>query len=162
MVRLTEQDIARFWSKVKVATPDECWEWQGHLFHNGYGAFSLCTPNAKTTVKAHRVAYILAHGEIPDGLSVCHSCDNPACCNSAHLWLGTQAENNADRDRKGRRKGPQGEHHHKAILTESDVKEIRQRYALGGVTHEQLGLEYGVHESTISRITLRLNWKHLE
>jgi hypothetical protein len=91
----------RFWSKVAYvgAGPDDCWEWDASRDKYGYGQFSMghseCDP-------AHRVAYALAHGAVPAGLFVCHSCDNPPCVNPSHLWLGTAADNNRDRDLKGR------------------------------------------------------------
>lgn len=97
--------LARFWSKVdRSGGPDACWPWLASKRSSGYGQIAL----GGTVVGAHRVAWEIANGPVPDGLSVCHNCpdrDDPSCVNPAHLWLGTQKENVADTIDKGRKMG---------------------------------------------------------
>lgn len=90
----------RFWSKVQKT--DGCWEWQGGHFTHGYGR----AWDGERQVLAHRLAFVLASGAIPDGMHVLHKCDVPLCVNPEHLFLGTHADNMADCGEKGRRRNP--------------------------------------------------------
>jgi hypothetical protein len=141
----------RFWEKVDRRGPDDCWEWLASKSRKGYGNFSAngCAG------KAHRYAYELHYGPIPDNMCVCHNCpagDNPACVNPAHLWLGTINDNNTDRDNKGRDRHPTGEKHWAARFTNSEVREIRkQRFDLG-ISARKLAKMYGVSLGTMKRI----------
>lgn len=87
----------RFWSKVNITDLLSCWEWTGFK-NKGYGQLEF----RGKTQRAHRVVWMLIYGEIPDGLCVLHHCDNPSCCNPAHLFLGTMLDNNRDMIKKGR------------------------------------------------------------
>lgn len=144
----------RFWAKVDKRGPDECWEWQGFRDKDGYG-------NAHSNGRpwgAHRVAYELLVGPIPDGLWVLHSCDNPPCCNIAHLFLGTHMDNVRDRDAKHRNRPPKGERHGCAKLTANAVADIRKMYATGKWSQRLLGLKYGVNQSHVSAIVRGKYW----
>ena len=152
-----ENTANRFWSKTLVRPPKECWEWQGYKGTGGYGQVSF---NGKRTT-AHRVAWELSQGSISDGLVVCHHCDNPACVNPAHLFLGTPADNLGDARQKGRWRAPAGEQQGQAKLTNEQVIAIRRRYGAGDVTQKQLAPFYGITASSVSRIIRREGWKHL-
>lgn len=146
----------RFWDKVLIG--DGCWEWVAHKNNDGYGAIRY---NRKM-VKAHRLAWILTNGDIPEGLCVCHKCDNPACVRPGHLFLGTRKENMRDMAAKGRNYVPDvtGAKNPGAKLSVKQVQEIRAR-ALAGETQAALGREFGLTQSGISNITRKNRWKHI-
>jgi len=153
-------DAERFWAKVDKS--GECWNWTGYFDTSGYGQISM----SGNAVLAHRYSYIIHHPltinlrEHPE-ICVCHKCDNRKCVNPAHLFLGSVTDNNRDREAKGRGNQPKGEKQPASKLTEQQVREIRIKYANGGLNQRQLALEYGVHFGTISKIILRKNWKHI-
>jgi hypothetical protein len=96
-VKLSELDLIRFWSKIDVRGPEECWPWKATVNRSGHGRFFL---NGKLE-SAHRVAFFIHHGKLPASCS-CHHCDNPPCCNFKHLFDGTKSENAIDSVKKGR------------------------------------------------------------
>lgn len=96
----------RFSRRVDVRSPSECWPYLGVITQHGYGTMSITVAGVSRPVGAHRIAYRIAKGPIPDGMVVMHSCDNPRCVNPAHLSLGTQRENMADMFAKGRKRAP--------------------------------------------------------
>jgi hypothetical protein len=145
----------RFWSHVAIGSDDECWPWLAYRNWDGYGRFRIGEGN----VLAHRHAFELTRSAVPDGLRVLHDCDNPCCCNPAHLHLGTIAENNAERNARGRE--ARGERNGRARLTEADVRAIRARLAHGH-SHTSVADAFGVHSKTIYQLAYGLTWRHVQ
>ena len=164
--------IARFWRKVEKT--NSCWLWTAAKGEKGYGMFSVGgsrNPDGtrrNSMVAAHRFSFELVNGSIPDhdsfhGYCVLHRCDNPACVNPAHLFLGTNKDNVQDMDAKGRRVtvAARGSKHANAVLTEDGVREIVRRHRDDGVTQLQLSREYGVCHATVNHIFTGRLWGHL-
>jgi len=170
--------LYRFWAKVDKS--GDCWLWTGakHSVAFPYGEIGVDGRPRGT----HRVSWELAHGPIPPGVCVCHTCDTPACVNPAHLFLGTDADNAWDKVRKGR--APRGDTHPNRLhperlrwkdthayrqnpslmgrkLTAADVLAIRARWEAGDVMQKQLAAEYGVTPTAVCLILKRKSWKHL-
>jgi hypothetical protein len=151
----------RLWGKVLKAGPEECWEWQGARGTNGHGRTMHYRDGQRIWTAAHRLAWELTFGMIPEGTFVCHKCDNPPCCNPDHLFLGSAADNTWDMVTKGR--------HGSVRLTPEQVAEIRSRYTRnyapmlsrsglpngGGRMRSntrELAAEFGVHESYLKSL----------
>lgn len=151
--------MKRFWEKVKIGSSSECWEWIAGKDFDGYGQFRL----DRTTRSAHRIAWELIYGGIPEGLCVLHHCDNPACVNPKHLFLGTQIDNIRDRDKKGRVAHNYGEKNGRgtAKLTKKDVFEIR-KLLQRGLTQKEIAEMFGVVHQTISKIAIGIRWVWLK
>lgn len=153
----------RFWSKVNKDTPNGCWLWTAGT-RKGYGIFHFTSGSTF----AHRVAWILTHGDIPSSVDVCHNCpngDNKLCVNPAHMFIGTRSDNTKDLWAKGKGVLPprgrnKGERQGKAKLTDEKVIELRRRHA-NGESVESLIEFAGVNDSTTWKAIHRHTWKHL-
>lgn len=148
----------QFWAKVEKT--DTCWLWRGchdHIRPDAYGYVRYCHEK----YRAHRLAWMLANGPIPDGLFVCHRCDTPLCVNPDHLFLGTAQDNSDDKCQKGRERYDVGSAHPRAKLTEADVLEIRRLRDQGLATIAELSERYAVAHPTISSVATRRSWRHL-
>lgn len=150
----------RFWSKVNIGSDDECWEWKARRNYKGYGQFQV---RAARPASAHRVAYALLHADhlLTKEDLVCHTCDNRACCNPRHLFLGSPQTNMDDMIAKGRQRHPPcfGEANNFSRLTENDVRSIRELF--GKVPTGQLAKTYNIHRDNIYHIVKGKTWKHI-
>lgn len=148
-----EDQNRRFWMKVSRSSPTECWLWIGAKKPTGYGNIR----RDKKYTTAHRVSWEIHFGEVPNGMQVLHSCDNPSCCNPHHLMLGTSMSNHIDMVKKGRSNSNHknrryGEENSKHKLSADQVKEIRRKYIPGLIRQKDIGNEYGVSQVLVSLI----------
>lgn len=165
--------LERFWSKVdRSAGLHGCWWWTAAaLKPHGYGQFAF----GGRSQMAHRVAWMLSYGPIPDGMQVCHHCDHPRCVRPDHLFLGTNADNIADRMAKGRDSSPRGiwnrsvtdpttrvfgERNGEARLTEAMIHEIRAAVA-AGESQRGVARRLGLHRTTVWRMMNGRSWAHV-
>lgn len=176
---LSEKDKSRFWAKVDKNGPTQphmetaCWEWIAGKNSDGYGAFTI----GSALFRSHRVAFAI-DGNVHDEEkpNILHRCDFPACVNPSHLWAGTNAENTADMDSKGRSRKSKGEDHYLRVnpelvargeqtsgakLTAEIVATIRSRHASGGILLRELAEEFGVTRALIGYIVNRKIWQHV-
>ena len=157
MEKLNSKTINKFNSLIRKT--NKCWLWIGCKDKDGYGRKGI----KKKTFKAHRIAYFLHYGILPDDKLVCHSCDNPSCVNPKHLFLGDWNDNVQDMMKKGRYvqggKPHPGEKNGRALMKEKEVREIYSKYKKK--PYSELAKEYGVTKSCIQNIMLKKSWKHL-
>lgn len=176
--------LARFWKRVKRRTKTQCWPWLGPA--DPYGRIRIDGRRWST----HRLSWWIHFGEIPKGLSVLHSCDNPPCCNPNHLWLGTTKDNMADMSKKGRaakglrhgthtqpgsrryglengsythpekRVHTRGEKCGTSKITRQQMKQIRARYKPRKVTQRALAKEYGISQTEVCKIIHKERWQY--
>jgi len=159
MIFLDCQQMNRFYSRLLPALASNCVEYQGCRIKDGYG---LAWTDSGLQL-AHRVAYFLATGVDPGELEVCHTCDNPPCCNIKHLFLGTQLDNMQDCAQKGRRDYSwiqSGESCPNHKLTEGEVREIRFKHFMG-IPQVELAVEYNTAYSNICMIVNYRTWRHI-
>ncbi|CAB4133770.1 HNH nuclease [uncultured Caudovirales phage] len=137
-----------------------CWEWKGKLSQDGYGSFQKVIDGKKTEIAAHRRSYEIFKGEIPEGMQVCHSCDNARCCNPDHLWIGTPRDNTQDCIKKGRRSPEKNRAIAAGKLTEDEVREIRELYK-NGSSQKELQEKFKISQSQVSGILTYRFWRHV-
>lgn len=148
------QPLTAVLDSIRIGLAWECWEWMRGRNQFGYGQKWR---NGRTNY-AHRVTWEAFFGAIPEGMYVLHACDNRPCCNPGHLFLGTYADNNADKAAKGR--APLGEALPVSKLTETDVLEIRA-WRASGETLKALASVYGVTPEAIGHVVRRRAWRHV-
>jgi len=151
----TPEDIERFLSKINRRSETECWEWTAGK-ESGYGRFRVGGRDGKAYI-ATRLMWRLVHGTDPAGQLILHTCDNRACCNPAHLFIGSDTDNSRDREAKGRGNHARGQEHGLTSLTDEDVVHIYQ----SSESHAELGRRYGVSDVTIRNIREGKTWQHV-
>ena len=153
----------RFWEKVDKRGQDECWPWTGFLNKYGYGQIGRGGKYGGQRLSS-RLSYELHFGIVPDDLDVCHHCDNPACVNPSHLFLGTHADNMRDCWSKGRGRcdgaGRRGSTNGNHRLTEIQVETIRD-LAKSGRSYRGLARQFSVSKTLVSFIVRRTVWTHI-
>lgn len=148
----------RFWDRVEIKGPDECWPFLGRKQHKGHGEIYYMGRYCS----AHRISWELTNGPIPEGKWILHHCDNPPCCNPKHLYPGTALDNARDACERHRWPDRRGSNNNAAKLTESQASEIRRLYASGKEIQERLAVRFGVGQGAISAVINRKTFQNVE
>jgi len=151
------EHLKKIFDKAVIRKQDGCWGWKNKLHKTGYGVLQY---NGRQT-GAHRVSWIIHNGKIPEGLVVCHKCDNKKCTRADHLFLGTYKDNSRDMAKKGRGGKLKGDRCPWSKLDVAKVKKIKQLLKLG-VTAIRIAKDFNVHPGTIYDIKHGKNWKHVK
>ena len=155
---LTDADAIRFWSGAEITSADSCWVWKRKTGKRGYGQTSVYQNRKSRTALAHRVAWQLTYGEIPEGMHVCHRCDNPSCVNPSHLFLGSPFVNVHDMITKGRRVLVRGESSPNSKLTIDQVRWIR---ANSDRSTGELARQLAISRQSVRDVIAGRTWKHV-
>ncbi len=167
-LQITHEAIRFFWSKNNVGPlPDQknvhyqgldkCWLWSGSLAPDGYGKVKIKDKHTS----AHRLSWVIHNGEIPSGMQVLHKCDNRSCVNPNHLVLGTNAENTADRVRKGRSNPAKGNQLPQSKLDECKVRQIREMSRVG-MPQSKIAAYFDMCQQAIANVVSRKAWAHIK
>ncbi len=162
MKPLSDKQVSRFWARVDIRSSDQCWHWKGTGRRKNHSDYGSVWYNG-TKHKTHRLALELSTGrKIPEGQMACHKCDNPPCCNPAHLFFGTAMDNTRDCIAKGRSNRESGSRRYNAKLSEEAVAEIKAQapfrtYGWG----RAMALKYGVGPTAINNIIRGRRWKQV-
>jgi hypothetical protein len=140
--------LTRFYGNWTVDPITGCWNWSGVISRYGYGIIG----SRRRTMRAHRISWLLFNGPIPDGLFICHKCDNKRCVNPDHLFLGTCKDNVVDHWNKGGHQNVFGEEHYNAKLTDIQVEDIKDLCLCFGMKQHNVARIYDVGDNQISRI----------
>lgn len=148
---------SRFLGKYSIDRDSGCWNWKASLAGKGYG--QLKATGGHGQLYAHRVSYQIHFGDIPEGKSVLHRCDNPKCVNPDHLFIGTKKDNAQDMKSKGRHL--YGERNGSAILSSKDVLSIKKLLSEKVLSQSRIGELFGISQIEVSRIHRGIRWAHI-
>jgi len=149
-------EMDRFKWYIETNEKTGCWNWTRGKDGGGYGVFFSCKYGRE---KTHRISYMENFGDVPEGMFVCHTCDNPSCCNPEHLFLGSNQDNIDDKVRKNRQSRLFGVRNGRAILSEETVRSIRNDYQSGTYSYRDLVKKYSISQTQIARIVKEESWE---